>query len=230
MRNLLLILTSLILVSCGHDYENSAEQKGLFKAREDQTFDTLVCIFTSSTGSLDLYYLQGKLTLPIDIKSQLSDTSSRDIKVCGNFPKDLINMTSWNYDPNMAFKIIGKVILADTDNAVGKVPLFYVTEWTKFYYNYNSWTEKVDLGTYPKRKKMIDDVLKYLTLKGQTKSEIENLLGQPDFKEQNEFAYKIEEDFGTDIDPIATTTLTIKFNNDSIVTEAKKEEWKKNSR
>jgi len=223
-------LTTLFLVSCGHDYENTAKQKELFKARQTQPLDTLICVFTLSTGSLDLYYLQGKLTLPSDIKYQLSDTSTRDIKVCGNFPKDLINMTSWNYDADLAYKIVGKTILADTEYVVGKVPLFYVTEWTKFYYYYNSWIEKADLASYPKRKKMVEDILKYLNLKGQTISEIENLLGQTDYKEQNEYGYKIDENYGTDIDPIATTTLTIKFNKDSIVTEATKDVWKKNSR
>lgn len=230
MRNLFLILTTFILVSCGHDYENTTKQKELFSARQSEPTDTLICVFTSSTGSLDLYYLQGRLLLPTDIKTQLSDTLTRDIKVCGNFPKDLIDMTSWNYDPNLAFKIIGKTILADPDNAVGKVPLFYVTEWTKFNYDYNSWTEKGDLGTFPNKKKMVDDILKYLNLKGQTLTEIKNLLGQPDFTEKNEIGYKIDEDYGTDIDPIATTTLTFKFNQDSTIIEARKDEWKRNSR
>lgn len=230
MRKFLLILTSIFLVSCRHDYENTAEQRELFKARETQKFDTLICVFTSSTGSLDLYHLQGKLTFPTDIKLQLSDTLSRDIKVCGNFPKDLINMGSWNYDPNLAFKIIGKTILADTENDVGKVPLFYVTEWIKFKYDYNSWIEKGDLETYPNRKSMVDDILKHLNLKGQTITEITSLLGQPDFIKHNEIGYKIDEDYGTNIDPIASTTLTLKFNHDSIITQVTKDEWKKNSR
>jgi hypothetical protein len=229
MKNFLAILITFFLVACGHDYENTTKQKELFKSRQNEPFDTLICVFTSSTGSLDLYYLQGQLTFPLDIKSQLSDTLTRDIKVCGNFPKEYIDMGSFSYDADLAFKIVGKTILADTDNAVGNVPLFYVTEWTKFYYDYNGWTEKGDLGTYPKRKKMIDDILKYLKLRGQTITEIENLLGKPDFIGQSEFGYKIDEDYGTDIDPIATTTLTIKF-NDSIITEAKKSKWKKNNR
>lgn len=232
MRSILLILTSVLLVSCGHDYENTAEQKKLFKAREAQPFDTLICVFTSSTGSLDLYYLQGELTFPTDIKSQLSDTLTRDIKICGNFPKDLINMGSWNYNSELAFKVIGKTILADTIRAYLKdrVPLFYVTEYTTFYYDYQSWTEKGDLGTFPKRKKMVDDIIKYLKLKGQRLTEINNLLGQPDYTEKDEIGYKIDEDYGTDIDPIRTTTLTFKFNQDSIITEVRKDEWKKNSR
>lgn len=138
-------------------------------------------------------------------------------------------MTSWNFDPNLAFKIVGKTIYADTENAVGKVPLFYVTEWTKFNYDYNSWMKKGDLGVFPDRKKMVDGILKYFSLKGQKLTEIINLLGQPDFAENNEIVYKIDEDYGTDIDPIATTTLTFRYNRDSTIIEARKNKWKKNS-
>src|SRR5687767_4160211 len=230
MKQLVLVLMIFIFISCGHDYENTAEQKKLFDNRKGQKLDTLVAVHTVSTGSLDLFYLQGQLTLPTDIKSQLSKTFARDIKVCGNFPKDLINMRKWNYDADLAFKIVGKTILAKTEYELEKVPLFYVTEYRKFYYDYHSWTEKGDLGTFPKRKKMVDDILEHLKLKGQTLTEIKNLLGQPDYNEKDEIGYKIDEDYGTDIDPIRTTTLTFKFNQDSIITEAKKDEWKKNSR
>jgi hypothetical protein len=141
-------LTILILVSCRHGYENTSKQKELFRARQSEPQDTLICKFTSCTECLDLYCLQGLLTLPTDIKEQLSDTLTRDIKVCGNFPKDLINMKSWNYDSKLAFKIIGKTILADPENAKGKVPLFYVTEWAKFNYDINLWSLKDDME-YP---------------------------------------------------------------------------------
>ena len=229
MRNILLILTTLLLVSCGHKYENTAKQKELYKARQSQPTDTLICKFTSSTGILDLYYLQGQLSLPTDIKLQLSDTLTRDIKVCGNFPKDLIDMTNWNYDPNLTFKIVGKTISADTENAVGKVPLFFVTEWTKFFYDRNLWIEKDDME-YPNRKKMVDDIMKHLKLKGQTLTEIENLLGQPSYIDTTEIMYKVEEKYGIDIDPIGSTTLVMKYNKESIITEVRKDEYKKNSR
>ena len=219
-------MTTLLLASCGHEYENTAKQKELFKARQTQPFDTLICVFQSNTGSLDLFCLQGQLSLPADIRQQLSDPLTRDIKVCGNFPKDLINMGSSNYNSELAFKVIGKTILADTIRTYLKdrVPLFFVTEYTKFYYDYHSWTEKGDLGTFPKRGKMVNDILKHLKLKGQTLTEIKNLLGEPDYNEKGEIGYKIDEDYGTDIDPIRTTALTFKFNQDSIITEARKDE------
>lgn len=221
-----------MLASCGHEYENTAKQKELFKARQNQQTDTLICVFQSNTGSLDLFCLQGHLTFSSDIKQQLTDTLTRDIKVCGNFPKDLIKMGSLNYNPELAFKVIGKTILADTIRAYLKdrVPLFYVTEYRKFYYDYHCWTEKGDLGAFPNRKKMVDDILKYLNLKGQSLNEVISLLGQPDYRESNEIGYKIDEDYGTDIDPIATTTLTFKFDQDSIITQATKDEWAKNSK
>jgi hypothetical protein len=222
-------LTSLLFVSCGHKYENTAKQKELYKAKQSQLTDTLICKFTSSTGSLDLFFLQGQLSLPTDIKLQLSDTLTRDIKVCGNFPKDLIDMTSWNYNPKLAFKIVGKTILADTENAVGKVPLFYVTEWTKFNYDRNLWNEKDDME-YPHRKKMVDDIIKYLKLKGETLSSIKYLLGEPSYIDTTEIIYQIEEKYGIDIDPIGSTSLVLEFNKDSIITEVRKDEYKKNSR
>ncbi len=111
-----------------------------------------------------------------------------------------------------------------------RVPLFYVTECEKFYYDYNDWTQKGDLNSYPNRKLMVDNILKNLKLVGQTNKEIESLLGNPDFVEQNSFSYKIDEDYGSDIDPISSTNLTFKYNKDSIITQAKKNVWKKNSR
>lgn len=224
VKRLLIILTAFMFGSC-HEYENSVEQQRLFEKRKDQKLDTLVAIFVSSTGSLDLYYLQGSLTLPKDIKLQLSDTLTRDIKVCGNFPKELIDMSSWRYDPDLAFKVIGKTISADNH-----VPLFYVTQWTKFYYEYHLWGERDDLGAFPERSKMANDVVKYFKLEGEKVTEIENLLGEPDFTGENEIGYKIDEEYGSDIDPIATTTLTFTFDRDSIIREKKIEKWKKNDR
>jgi len=229
MKRLFIILSILIFGSC-HKYENSVEQRRLFEERKDQKLDTLVAIFVSNTGSLDLYYLQGQLTLPRDIKLQLPDTLTRDIKVCGNFPKELIDMSSWRYDPDLAYKVIGKTILADKDNAAGKVPLFYVTQWTKFYYDDHLWGERGDLGTFPERSKMVNNVVKYFKLDGEKVTDVEALLGKADFHGQNEIGYKIDEEYGSDIDPIATTTLTFTFDGDSIVREKKIEKWRKNDR
>jgi len=226
MRKLLLILLSFILLSCGHRYENTATQKALFKARQSEPFDTLIGVFTSSTGSLDLSLIQGQLSLPHDIKLQLYDTLSSDIKVCGNFPKELIDMSGWQYNPNLAYKIIGKTILADTQNAIGSVPLCYVTDWTKFNYAYHNWVEKSDTGTYPKRREMVDDILKHLKLERVTIQEIETLLGTPDYVKNNEMGYIITEDYGKNIEPGATTALKFKWNADSIITGTSKTQWK----
>lgn len=233
MREVILLLASLLFASCVHNYENTSQQKEVFNKRRNEPFDTLICSFASCTECLDLFIIQGKLTLPIDIKKRLqdthkllSDTFLSDIKVCGNFPKDLIDMTSLNFDSNLAFKIVGKTILVDTNNAIGGVPLFYVTEWTKFHYGYNSWMEKSDME-YPHRKEMVDDIIQYLSLKGQSLSKIRRLLGQPNNISPTEIRYDVETKYGTDIDPISSTTLVLKYNNDSLITEVRKDEWKK---
>ncbi|MES2617308.1 MAG: hypothetical protein V4613_05485 [Bacteroidota bacterium] len=134
MKPITAIITILLLTSCGHRYDITVEQQKLFNQRQAQQLDTLIGYYTSSTGSLDLFILEGKLTFPEDIKKQLYDSLTSDIKVCGNFPKDLIDINTWNYDTDIAFKIVGKTIKADSINAIGKVPLFFVTEWTKFDY------------------------------------------------------------------------------------------------
>jgi len=69
------------------------------------------------------------LTIPFDIAKDLKMISEKDIKVCGNFPIDLINIG----EADLKFKIIGKIIKTDTNNAIGSVPLFYVEHWEKFY-------------------------------------------------------------------------------------------------
>jgi hypothetical protein len=223
MKNLLLLFT-LLLVSCEHKYEDTAKQQELFKAFEKQPLDTLICVFKVNTGSQDLYILQGKLTLSSTVEQQLSDPSTKDIKVCGKFPNDLIDMASFDYDPNIIYKIIGKTISAEADDPIGKVPLFYVSEWDKFKFDYNNWVKKGDLGYYPYRKNMVDDILEYMKFKGQSLAEIESILGKPDFYDTNKISYTIETDYGSDIDPTETIALVIEFDKHNMVTKAKKED------
>jgi hypothetical protein len=51
MKQLLIFLSTLLLVSCGHNYENTGEQKRLFAERKDQSSDTLIAQGTSSTDN-----------------------------------------------------------------------------------------------------------------------------------------------------------------------------------
>jgi len=218
LRHLLLILFVLFLISCGHKYETSKELEKEFEKRVNQKSDTLIVGHDECTECLDLYISQGKLTIPNDVKLNSSFFSDRDFNVCGKFPMDLIDNSTFNFDPYLSFKIIGKVIKADTTNGIGSVPLFYVDSWTKFHFDKASWQKKGDLNLYPQRPKMVDGVVENLIFAGQHISTITNFLGEPDQKEQNKITYDIDTKYGSDIDPVSSTYLTIVFNKDSIIT------------
>ena len=230
LRQLFLTAILFSCVSCGHTYENSRELKAEFKKRESQKSDTIIAVHEECTECLDLVTIQGSLTIPKDLKGQFSRDTNYDFRVCGNFPFDLTDNSSFVDNTNLSFRIIGKVIKVDTNNGNGKVPLFYVDQWEKFYFRQNEWSEKGDLNSYPKRPKIIQGVLDNLKFEGQTLSTIHRLLGQPDLKSENKISYKIEEKYGSDIDPIYSKYLDITFDKDSIINGKTITEWKKNSR
>lgn len=110
--------------------------------------------------------------------------------------------------------------------------LFLVTFYscqTHQKFDKNKWAEVGDLMTFPKRKSMLDDLTKNISLKGKTYQDIVLLLGQPQYPIDStmEIGYKIDEDYGSDIDPIYTQTLLLKFDKDSIVKSFEVQEWKK---
>jgi hypothetical protein len=80
--------------------------------------------------------------------------------------------------------------------------------------------ERVDLGIYPNRKLMIDDLVKNYQLVGMSYSDIVNLLGKPDgnmHQDSVRLYYDIELDYGFDIDPVYSKTLEIQLSIDSLV-------------
>ena len=81
------------------------------------------------------------------------------------------------------------------------------------------WAEEADLMTFPNRKFMINDLIKNYHLKGKTYNEIIELLGQPQSNIDNDqqVFYDVDIDYGTDIDPIYSKTLNLKFSKDSVV-------------
>lgn len=230
MKQLLLILSFFVCVSCGHTYENSRELKTEFEKRKSQKTDTIIAVHDECTGCLDLTTIQGSLTIPKDLKGQFNLDTNYDFKVCGNFPFDLTDNSSFIDNTNLSFRIIGKVIQVDTNNGNGKVPLFYVDKWQKFRFRQNEWNENGDLNSYPKRPKLIQGMLDNLKFEGQSLSSIQKLLGQPDFKSENKISYKIEENYGSDIDPVYFKYLDIVFDKDSVIKNKTINEWKKNSR
>lgn len=77
------------------------------------------------------------------------------------------------------------------------------------------------------RKRMLNDLITNYKLKGLKKSELVDLLGEPNYGDDSMISYLIEEDYGTDIDPIYTKFLQFTFNKDSIIEGFRVDEWKK---
>jgi hypothetical protein len=91
------------------------------------------------------------------------------------------------------------------------------------------WAEVAELMTFPNRKYMIDDLVQNYQLKGKTYHEIVELLGQPQSNLDStlQVFYDIDVDYGWDIDPVYSKTLTILFDKDTIVKSFEVQEWKK---
>ena len=91
------------------------------------------------------------------------------------------------------------------------------------------WAEIADLMTFPNRKHMIDDLVKNYQLKGKKYSEIVELLDKPQSKLDStmEIYYDIDVDYGFDIDPIYSKTLSITFDKDTLVKTFEVNVWKK---
>ena len=91
------------------------------------------------------------------------------------------------------------------------------------------WAEVADLMTFPNRKFMIDDLVQDYQLKGKTFYQLTELLGPPQSKLDStlQVYYDIDVDYGFDIDPVYSKTLTIEFDKDTIVRKYEMNEWKK---
>jgi hypothetical protein len=84
------------------------------------------------------------------------------------------------------------------------------------------WQQRGDLGIYPKREKMLKDLMSHHQLKGLTYKQLIDLLGEPETdsdEESNTATYNILTDYGRDIDPVYIKNLDVKFSSDSIVTD-----------
>jgi hypothetical protein len=99
----------------------------------------------------------------------------------------------------------------------------------KQFFDKAKWAEVADLMTFPNRKYMIDDLVKNYQLKGKKYAEIITLLDQPQSKLDSNMAilYDIEIDYGWDIDPVYSKTLTIFFDKDTAVKDFKINVWNK---
>lgn len=92
-----------------------------------------------------------------------------------------------------------------------------------------AWDDKIDWD-YPQRNDMVDDLINNHKLKGLSYKKLVAYLGPAErsMEDSTKVYYQVLMDFGWDIDPVHTKYLVFKLNKDSIVTDMKLEEWKKN--
>jgi len=92
------------------------------------------------------------------------------------------------------------------------------------------WMDQSDVGIYPNREKMLNDLTENNKLKGLTYRELIEKIGPDENYKQGYdtcIFYSIVTDYGWDIDPVYTKDLVFKLNKDSIVVDYKINEWKK---
>jgi len=82
-------------------------------------------------------------------------------------------------------------------------------------FNEQGWATKDDIGGYPEREAMVDDLVSN-HLKGAHCNKVIAMLGRPDELQGAVLCYNIITDYGTDIDPVYTRNLEVYF-KDSIV-------------
>jgi hypothetical protein len=96
-------------------------------------------------------------------------------------------------------------------------------------FNRAQWNDG-DIEIYPYRDAMLNDLFTNYHLKGMSYRQLTKLLGEPSRWENVNIDspyYVINTDYGNDIDPVYTKTLTIYLDKDSVVASYKVKEWKK---
>ena len=91
------------------------------------------------------------------------------------------------------------------------------------------WAKIEDLGIYPNRNKMLNDLTKNHKLKGLTYRQLVEEIGEPEknvSESSNTLYYNIVTDYGHDIDPVYSKTLQLNFDKDSIIIDFKINETK----
>jgi len=99
----------------------------------------------------------------------------------------------------------------------------------KIKFEKDRWTIKGDLGIYPYRSQMLDDLIQNQELKGLTYKQLIDKIGEPEKgydSDSNSIYYDIVIDYGQDIDPVYVKTLEFNLDRDSIVTDFKINEIK----
>ncbi len=95
-------------------------------------------------------------------------------------------------------------------------------------FNKTEWTQKDDSAFPPPyRDLMLNDLLKNYQLIGLHFSEIVELLGNPDSKEDSVATYCIAIEYGGDTDPVYEKSLNLISDKDSIIRSVNTKIWNK---
>ncbi|RSK36308.1 hypothetical protein [Hymenobacter metallilatus] len=91
----------------------------------------------------------------------------------------------------------------------------------------DKWCSMGDIGSFPYREQMVDDLVTHHQLKGLTYHQLLDSLGEPSNYGESDgtLRYLIMEDFESDIDPVHGKTLDLTLGLDSVVTAYKVTKW-----
>ncbi|RYZ87981.1 MAG: hypothetical protein EOP04_10395 [Proteobacteria bacterium] len=82
---------------------------------------------------------------------------------------------------------------------------------TELSFDSAKWKLPFDIAPNPDRSLMAKDLLTKRLLNGMDTAKVIDLLGQPQYRESNTYSYPVKVEFGTDIDPVATEDLEVRF-------------------
>lgn len=99
-------------------------------------------------------------------------------------------------------------------------------------FNSKSWNQYVEFKGFEHRESMIESLANQYLNHGMAKTEVVNLLGEPEKGSihvySSEFGYLLTEDYGSDIDPVELSYFILKFKSDSTLVSIWKRTWKLN--
>lgn len=133
MNYAIFIIGLCLLCSC-HKYDNSDGNKANYLTRKAEPSFTITVDHQECTGCLDASMIDGYIIAPEDLSNYFEDTLQNTyILLAGHFPFDLINVQDFFFDPDLKFRITGKLIGVDSATGVDNhySPIFYVEKWNK---------------------------------------------------------------------------------------------------
>lgn len=92
----------------------------------------------------------------------------------------------------------------------------------------NGWNIHGDMGTWPNRNEMLNDLLKNHQLKGLTYHQLVETVGKPeiDINDPYKAYYDVDIKFAGGTSPVYNKYLIMRMSKDSVITSVEVKEWK----